>query len=494
LYNKKIEEALEKLKDKWKKLNSISNNKISKIDLISKTIQDLAEKNARMKNKDMSNDDYEHLIKKLKDEKNSLSVENDKLLKELREYKNADTDDIIKKLKESNDALIKELLGEKETNKILQAENDDLKNAPSTSKKEDFVDDKPQYLNEALQKKLDEETIKNNNLNNEAQKLKSIIDELKTKENFPLITNESFSEKSYQLKKEDIRKLKNEIQRQKDEISNLIKDNNELQDEVNNLKKKYNKKQFSSITDEVSFTINKQKVAPSQNLGNNFDEIMNMMKLITKYENQLNVIKDNFSKNLRMNREYQFTLAPSLQLKPEKFDDNTTHYSKKIILEEDNQCKNCEMWTDKAFDLKTSLKSNIFKELKQFYINYSVDISKISEKIEEVVFNYSNIEKQFNPENTGNKQKLKEYMSQIYKLISVLSVFIDKYNQDLYYYTQNLKKVFDFVGKTVYNQSFVGNSVNSISSKKSANKSEKFSSTLNEKKKANYLESKCVIS
>jgi len=221
----------------------------------------------------------------------------------------------------------------------------------------------------------------------------------------------------------------------------------------------------------------------------------------------LNAIKDNFSKNLRMNRENQFTLSQSLQLKPEKLEklDDSSSLSSKINykVEEIRDCKNCELWNEKAFDLKSNLKNSIFKELKQFYINYSIDINKMSEKIEEVVFNYSHIEKQFNSESSGNKQKLKEYLSQIYKLISVLSVFIDKYSQDLYYYTQNMKKVFDFVGKTVYNQTFINSSIGSMPSKKSGvtnmnmnvnninNKYEKNdkNSIVVDKKKSNYLES-----
>ena len=243
--NKKIEEALEKLKDKWKKLNVISTNKISKIDGISKQMQDLAEKSERLKNKNISNSDYEDIIKKLKDENHSLNSENEKLKKELKEFKNKD----ILEIEEKNKNLAIEIENLKQLLKIQDKEIEDLKHLIEELKNKEPLEPVEvidhtlvnslneeitrlkELLNEQIDK-LEEEEKKNKELREQQEKnssqinrLLETIDELnkKYKEIMPTLQTEgSFSEKNYLQKKDDIRKLKNEIQRQKEAIFILI--------------------------------------------------------------------------------------------------------------------------------------------------------------------------------------------------------------------------------------------------------------------------------
>ena len=68
-------------------------------------MDDLADKSERLKNKNLTNNDYEVLIKRINDEKNQLSSENERLKKEIKELRGNN----IIELEEKNKNLLSEI-------------------------------------------------------------------------------------------------------------------------------------------------------------------------------------------------------------------------------------------------------------------------------------------------------------------------------------------------------------------------------------------------
>jgi len=217
--------------------------------------------------------------------------------------------------------------------------------------------------------------------------------------------NESFNEKNYKSKKEEIHKMKEEINRLKEEIASLLRSSNS-----NTEKPKMKQLQISQKG--VNFTISKQDLP-----GNNY-------KI---FSSDSNVSSELNNKNT------------------ESQGNNYAISSRK--------CQICNQILDQINDLKSSLKQSIFKDMKQFYLNYYSEIEKATVKLNEVTQKFSKAESDFNNENIDKKVKVsqvKDILSTSQKLLSLLTVFFSKYNKDIYFYTQNLKKVFDFSQKLVF--------------------------------------------
>lgn len=114
--------------------------------------------------------------------------------------------------------------------------------------------------------------------------------------------------------------------------------------------------------------------------------------------------------------------------------------------------------TEKINEFRGGFKYSTFKELKRFYLDYQGDIDKISQKVDEVKQKFVQIEKNINSQTSGEQvvdkkvksSYLKEVVSQMQKLIGLMNMTFSKYNKDIFYYSTNLKKAFDYISSTVF--------------------------------------------
>jgi hypothetical protein len=111
-------------------------------------------------------------------------------------------------------------------------------------------------------------------------------------------------------------------------------------------------------------------------------------------------------------------------------------------------------------DFKNSMKYSSFKETKKFYTDYYNEIESISKKVEDLKYKnvsldkfIKKIEDELEDKNIINNNKfssLKELLNQSQKSTSSIVYYFKKFNNDMLFYSTNLKKVFDFISKVVY--------------------------------------------
>jgi hypothetical protein len=281
-------------------------------------------------------------------------------------------------------------------------------------------------------------------------------------------SSESFNDKNYKQKKEENMSLKDEIARLKGEMASLIKTNTMIE-----MKLRGKKEEFENFGI-VSSSFNVQPIKIEQNID------MKASAPELGLEN-LNLPNANEEMNVKPNTKPNIKeLKNNLSVKNEEIQKMQNSQMDEIKSvksgKSESNCPNCLQTFEKINEFKNNLKSNTFKDVKQFYITYGMDIEKITNKIEEVVTKFTNTDNQFANENQDKKIKVsqvREILSQVQKLISLLSVFIGKYNKDVYYYTTNLKKIFDFVSKLVYSNYFITSFSSLASNKLSLMKSQK---------------------
>ena len=379
-------------------------------------------------------------IENLKKENERLNNENEKLLKEVGRLNNE-----IKLLKEVESPNNE---NEKYLKEIGRLNNENEKLLKEIGRLQMEIEQKVPYDSEHLKREIDrlngeidKLSKENNRLHKENDRQHDELEKLKVgrkrfenlyiryvenfningiktrRAEFPL--NESFSEKNYSMNKGEVDKLKNELSRQKEEILDLLKENNALKDDLNRIMSNFSSNR--KITNEVNLTFFKER------------EVVILDKQNVILQSNENLVSNSITSE--MTQKMQFELTKS-------------------------DCSMCCNLMERFNELKLNLKYSIFKELKNFYINYQVDIEKANCKLEEVLSKITHAENQFLNENNDQKtktSKVKEILSKIKMLVSILGVFIGKYNKEIYFYTQNLKKVFDFVQKLVYSSTSVLN-------------------------------------
>jgi len=419
----------------------------------------LIEAKLAKKNKEIS--DLKDKLKGFEDTIKNLYHENEqlnKILSDLSKDKNL-KDDVknlieensilgneVDKLKRENQRMLFDIENLKKENERLNNENEKLLKEIGRLQME--IEQKVPYDSEHLKREIDrlngeidKLSKENNRLHKENDRQHDELEKLKVgrkrfenlyiryvenfningiktrRAEFPL--NESFSEKNYSMNKGEVDKLKNELSRQKEEILDLLKENNALKDDLNRIMSNFSSNR--KITNEVNLTFFKER------------EVVILDKQNVILQSNENLVSNSITSE--MTQKMQFELTKS-------------------------DCSMCCNLMERFNELKLNLKYSIFKELKNFYINYQVDIEKANCKLEEVLSKITHAENQFLNENNDQKtktSKVKEILSKIKMLVSILGVFIGKYNKEIYFYTQNLKKVFDFVQKLVYSSTSVLN-------------------------------------
>jgi len=383
--------------------------------------------------------DNERLTKenlKLQKDINRLKEENDRLLADMEKVPNKyELESLKRKIKDLENE-INRLRDENEKLNIFKSNNKD--NTKDYNNKDNKDMERLIDENQRLKKQIDalNDMLKNkvnptfDHLTNKPVEQLSLISPIrKIPES---VLNESFSERNYLIKKEENDKLKNELMRQKEEMLALIKELNELKERLNNIMANFGLKR--KLINESSFSLINLREREKEKEK----EIVILEKQNVILQTNENLVSNSI--NSEMTQKMQFEITKT-------------------------DCSICCSLMEKFNELKLNLKNSTFKELKNFYISYHVDIDKASSKLEEVLNKITLAENQFLNENNDHKtktSKVKEILSQIKKLVSILGVFIGKYNKEIYFYTQNLKKIFDFVGKVIYNSSSDMNNMGSI--------------------------------
>lgn len=208
------------------------------------------------------------------------------------------------------------------------------------------------------------------------------------------ILNESFNKDSYIKKKQENTELKNQIERLKEQLREIIHEKNQLEENVGNRNSFFN------------LVANKE----------------NLIEITPYYSN----VNNNFTK-------------PINPFVSKKLDTKSNLILGSLL--------------EKTSKLKQNCKFSTFNELKKYYLEYNMDLDKISQKIEEVALKFTKIEKTIMEEDENKKIKIgyvKEAFNQTDKLLYLLNSYIGKYNKDFYFYSSNLQKVLDFLYNNIY--------------------------------------------
>jgi hypothetical protein len=216
----------------------------------------------------------------------------------------------------------------------------------------------------------------------------------------------SFNEKNYQTKKDEANKLHDELNKTSSEVKRL-------RDEIASL------------------------------LRTN----LSLKEVIERKEAE--------KKNYKIYKNY-FSIEP-IDIPRVKPLDESLH---KIQFEENKEintaCQNCIINAEILNDFKNTMKSSTFKELKQFYLSYQMDIDKVSGKFEELMVTFGNIDKQLADANKKiKKAQIRDVVAHLGKFVATLGGFMTKYNKDLSYQSGYLKKLFDFISKMIFSSSFL---------------------------------------
>ena len=397
-----------------------------------------------LSSKEVLNSDRKGNTENDKKQIEELSESNDKLSKSINEFKNDLTNErkVIKELREKLDTLSKEnkyqkdCIDLKDSKLNLYLEQIEKLTSINMNKFSEIDigvrfslmgDNKRRStIDSAISLKEENNTLKKENLEIKVkfekkerefeEKLASQINNSNILNSNSNVINESFNEKNYKSKKDENLKMKEEIFRLKDEIASLIKSNNEISNTNNRSKSK-----SILIASKIShFTILKQE-GP-----NNNHRIFNSDSMVSDESNNKN------NESNQINNNFQQT---------------------------NKKCQICIQIFEQIQDFKFGLKLSIFKDMKQFYLNYYSEIEKATVKVNEVTQKFTKAESEFNNENIDKKVKVsqvKDILSTSQKLLTLLTAFFSKYNKDIYFYTQNLKKVFDFAKKFAYNFKYGG--------------------------------------
>lgn len=193
------------------------------------------------------------------------------------------------------------------------------------------------------------------------------------------------------------------------------------------------------------------------------DELYTAREEITKLKNEIAtlalrppvIIKEEIIqqqpifKNLTLTSLEQITLTDNKKIisliEVEKADTNKS----------DIQCQSCSAFWEKLNEFKNTIKSTTFKELKQFYLVYQMEVEKVNNKIEEVATKLGSTDANISRDSQEKKISVKdvrETLSTAQKMLTVLGGIIGKYGKNLNYHTSNLKRMFDFISKLLYSQ------------------------------------------
>ena len=105
--------------------------------------------------------------------------------------------------------------------------------------------------------------------------------------------------------------------------------------------------------------------------------------------------------------------------------------------------------------------------------------------MEEVKGKINQIDKEYSSNTNENSDKrikssyIKEVITQIQKLFNLIFNSFSKYNKDLFFYSTNLKKVFDFMTNEIYSGEYSSNSFYSGNFKMPSNKNKELSCNYN---------------
>jgi hypothetical protein len=403
-------------------------------------------------------DELCELIEKIRHPNDELSKENQTLKNEILQLKHnkIQLELLCNKLKENS-----KILTDKITEKLQSVEKSLIEKLDKTKT---FYEDQISKLEKKIK-------ISNNELKTKNDEIKRL---LKENENLNINIdkvrkeNDSQSEEIKRSEKENLNlNLKKENERKVNEsMSDKFKDIDNLEiSKINKIETviKENFLRSSEIKKQKSF---EEEI---QILKLEIDKLKNenteLQKKNTSYVSKLKLMKLNESKKelLKSVLKIDYLNKISLELKENKILTKKNKYDLNYDYNLDyNQnesiCKKCMSLNEKINEFKTNiLKPSTFKDLKQFYINYYMDIDKLNTKIEEVANTIRNSDNQLINDNFDRKIKLtqiKEILSTVTKLTTLLSIFIGKYNKDLNHYTLNLKKLFEFVSDLIYSNSF----------------------------------------
>ena len=146
--------------------------------------------------------------------------------------------------------------------------------------------------------------------------------------------------------------MKEEIFRLKDEIASLIRANNEI------LNTNINKSKFTSLS--ICSKILNFMIFKQESLNNNY-KIFN---------SDSNISNESIHKNNESNQNHNVQTS--------------------------KKCQICVQIFEQIQEFKLSLKQSIFKDMKQFYLNYYSEIEKATLKVNEVTQKFTKAESEFN--------------------------------------------------------------------------------------------------
>ena len=383
--------------------------------------------------------------------------------------------DLIEKIRHPNDELIKENQNLK--NEILQLKHNKIQLESLCNKlKEnskiltDRITEKLQKVEKCLIEKLDNtKTFYEDQISKLEKKIKISNNELKTKN-------------------DEIKRLLKENENLNVNIDKVRKENESLSGEVKRSEKENERKineslsgKFKELENSKISKINKIETVINENFlrtseiknqklfEEEIDKLKNENKELqnknTSYVSKLKLLKQNECKKelLKSVLKIDYLNKISLEYKENKINAKKNIYDLNYDYNMDYKlnesiCKKCKSLNEKINEFKSNiLKPSTFKDIKQFYINYYMDIDKLNTKIEEVANTIRNSDNQLINDPFDRKIKItqiKEILAQVTKLTTLLSIFIGKYNKNLNHYTLNLKKLFEFVSDLIYSNSF----------------------------------------
>jgi hypothetical protein len=218
--------------------------------------------------------------------------------------------------------------------------------------------------------------------------------------------NESFNEKSYHNRKEEVGRLKDDLAKSGTEIKRL-----------------------------------KEEIASILRTGVSVRELMER--------------KEDEKRNYRICKNY-FSIEPIDIPRTKSLDESISKLNHEQVVIAEKSCQNCQFNAEILNEFKNIMKTSTFKELKQFYTNYQMDIDKVSSKFEELANTFAGVDKQLADSTKKiKKEQIRDVIAHLGKFVSTLGSFMTKYNKDLNYNTNGLKKIFDFISRLIYSNSFL---------------------------------------